>query len=140
MRNGGAGLALDVLARGLQLVVDVDVRRRDERVDARSLGVLDGVPGGVDIGHVRAGQTGDDRTFDRAREIACDGLEVARRGDREAGLDHVDAEPRELRRDLELLLRVQRDARRLLAVAQRRVEDQYSIGVLGLGHVTPLGL
>ena len=39
------------------------------------------------------------------------------------GLDHVDAEPGELLRDLDLLLRVQRDAGRLLAVAQRRVED-----------------
>ena len=57
-------------------------------------------------------------------------LEVARRGDREAGLDHVDAEPRELLGDLQLLLRVQRDARRLLAVAQRRVEDR----VLGWGR------
>ena len=28
------------------------------------------------------------------REISCDRLEVAGRGDREAGLDHVDAEPR----------------------------------------------
>ena len=47
-----------------------------------------------------------------------DRLEVAGRGDREAGLDHVDAEPRELLGDLDLLLGVERDARRLLAVAQ----------------------
>ena len=52
-----------------------------------------------------------------------DGLEVAGRGDREAGLDHVDAEAGELLRDLDLLLRVQRDAGRLLAVAQGRIED-----------------
>ena len=57
------------------------------------------------------------------RAIASHGLEVARRGDREAGLDHVDAEPGELAGDLDLLLRVQRDARGLLAVAQGRVED-----------------
>ena len=48
------------------------------------------------------------------------------------GLDHVDAEPGELLGDLQLLLRVQRDARRLLAVAQRRVEDQYSVGIVRL--------
>jgi len=52
------------------------------------------------------------------------------RGDREAGLDDVHAEPRELLGDLELLGGVQRDAGRLLAVAQRRVEDQYSVGVM----------
>ena len=57
------------------------------------------------------------------RAIASHRLEVARRGDREARLDHVDAQARELLRDLDLLLRVQRDAGRLLAVPQRRVED-----------------
>ena len=67
-----------------------------------------------------------------------DRLEVARGGDREAGLDHVDTEPRQLVGDLELLLRVERDPRRLLAVAQRRVEDQYSVWIVGLAHVTPL--
>src|SRR5581483_11716520 len=50
-------------------------------------------------------------------------LEIPGRGDRKAGLDHVDPEPRELLRDLDLLLRVQRDPGRLLAVPQRRIED-----------------
>ena len=35
------------------------------------------------------------------------GLEIARRGDRESSFDHVDAEPRELLRDLQLLGRVE---------------------------------
>ena len=47
------------------------------------------------------------------------------RRDGEAGLDHVDAEPLELAGDLELLARGQADARRLLAVTQRGVEDPY---------------
>ena len=46
-----------------------------------------------------------------------DGLEVAGRGDREPGLDHVDAQPRELLRDLELLLGVEA---RSPATARRR--------------------
>ena len=75
---------------------------------------------------LRAGEAGDHRALDLAGD-RLDGLEVARRGDREAGLDDVDAEARELLRDLELLLRVERDAGRLLAVAQRRVEDPYSV-------------
>ena len=50
------------------------------------------------------------------------------------GLDHVDAQARELLGDLELLLRVQRDPGRLLAVTQRRVEDQYSVRIVRLGH------
>ena len=53
----------------------------------------------------------------------ADRLEVARRGGREAGLDDVDLEPRELAGDLELLGGGQPGAGRLLPVAQGRVED-----------------
>ena len=52
-----------------------------------------------------------------------DRLEVVRRGDREPGLDDVDAQLGELPRDLELLGPVHARAGRLLAVAQRGVED-----------------
>ena len=86
--------------------------------------------------------------IDRALDLAgdrLDGLEVAGRGDREAGLDHVDAQPRELLGDLELLGGVQRDAGRLLAVAQRRVEDVDAVCVVGAGarscvHLLPPSL
>src|SRR5262249_1581360 len=54
--------------------------------------------------------------------------EVALARDREAGLDHVDAEPLELPRERELLADVHAAARRLLAVAQRGVEDPYAVG------------
>src|SRR5262249_48116065 len=103
-------------------MLDVDVGGRDEGVDARALRVLDRTPGGVDVRLVRAREPADRRPLDVARDL-LHGLEVTGRGDREAGLDHVDAEPRELLRNLDLLLRVERDPRRLLAVAQRRVED-----------------
>jgi hypothetical protein len=52
-----------------------------------------------------------------------DAVALARGRDRKAGLDDVDAQPVELAGDLDLLLRVQRDAGRLLAVSERRVED-----------------
>src|SRR5207249_3720819 len=55
-------------------------------------------------------------------------------GDREAGLDHVDPEPRELLGDLDLLRARQRDARRLLAVAKRRVEEPDYVGVRHGNH------
>jgi hypothetical protein len=51
-------------------------------------------------------------------------LEVTGRGARKSGLHDVDAEAFELLGDLRLLVRLQRDARRLLAVAQRRIEDR----------------
>ena len=91
-------------------------------------GVLDRPPGGVDVGLVGAGQAADHRALDLAGD-RLDRLEVAGRGDREAGLDHVDAQPRELLGDLDLLGGVQRDAGRLLAVPQRGVEDVDAVGV-----------
>ncbi len=95
---------------------DVDVRGRDERVDPRSLRVLDGVPRRLDVGGVRAREAGDDRTLDVARDL-LHGVEVARGGDREPGLDHVDSEPGELRGDLDLL---QPCSARCRATARRR--------------------
>ena len=68
---------------------------------------------------------GDDRAAHRLGD-RLDGLEVAVTRDREAGLDDVDPEAGELLGDLELLADVERDARRLLAVSQRRVEDQHT--------------
>ena len=61
----------------------------------------------------------------------ADRLEVALRGDREPGLDDVDAERRQGAGHLQLLGDVHARARRLLAVAQGRVEDPDSIRV---GH------
>jgi hypothetical protein len=52
-----------------------------------------------------------------ARATCPDSVEVAGRGGGEAGLDHVDTEPLELLADLDLLVRPQGDARRLLAVS-----------------------
>ena len=91
-----------------------------------------GLPGPVDVGRIGARQSGDHGAFDLPGD-RLHGLEVARRGDREAGLDDVHAQARELLGDLELLRRVQRDAGRLLAVAQRGVEDEDAVW-LG-GHV-----
>ena len=65
-----------------------------------------------------------------------DGEEVAFRGDREAGLDDVDAQLVEELGDLELLLVGHGGAGRLLAVAQGGVEDDDAV-LLGLwlrGH------
>ena len=59
---------------------------------------------------------------DRAGDLA-DRLEVARRGDRETGLDHVDAQIHERLGDLQLLFEVHAAAGRLLAVAERGVEN-----------------
>ena len=63
------------------------------------------------------------------------GLEVALGGDGEAGLDDVDAHLVEQAGDLDLVLEGHGGAGALLAVAQRRVEDQDAVGLgRNLGH------
>ena len=85
---------------------------------------------------LRARQAGDHGVLGAAGDLA-DRLEVAFRGDREAGLDDVDAHVVEHLGDLELLLEGHGGAGALLAVAQRGVEndDAVLLGLVGGGHV-----
>ena len=108
--------------REAELVLEMDVRRRDERVDADLGRALQGFPGAVNVLRARAGQAADCRAFHFLRD-APHGLKVARRAVRESGLDDVYAEPRQLFGHHQLLVRVHGRAGRLLAVPERRVED-----------------
>ena len=111
-----------LLAGHPDLVLEVDLAGRDEHVEVRPLGDADGLDRPLRVAVPAARETGDG---DAAGLLGdpVDGLPVARRGGREAGLDDVDVEPDELAGDLELLGHRQRRARGLLAVAQGRVED-----------------
>ncbi len=130
-----------LLRRHLELVLHVDGRSGQEGVDARAVGALDRLPGGVDVVVVGAGQAGDHR---RRRgpaklvdaRLTAHGLsdlahrvQVARRGGREAGLDDVHTQAGQLAGDLQLLLDVQRRARRLLPIAQGGIKDQNNVAV-----------
>src|SRR5204862_22218 len=64
----GPGLALDVLAGGVQLMLDVDVRGGDERVDRRALGVAHRLPRAVVVGRVGARDAADHLPLDVAGE------------------------------------------------------------------------
>ncbi len=139
--DGGFGLVLHLLRRHAELLLHVDLRRRDEHVDARLVGVAHGFPRPVDVLEPGTREAGDDGTVHGLGD-RLDGLEVTVGRDREPGLDDVDAQARELVRDLELLGDVERDAGRLLAVPQRRVEDLDNIhlalrGVVSLQRKTP---
>ena len=120
-----AGLLDDFLGVEAELALHVDGAGGEKDVDARPLRVGKGLGGGVDVLLARPRKGGDGGTLDCGGDCP-DAFEVSRRGDREPCLDDVDSEPLELRPDLHLLVRRQRDARRLLAVAQRRVEDRDS--------------
>ena len=106
-----------------ELVLEVDVARRDEDVEVRPLGDLDRLDRPLRVAVAAAGERRDRDPALGLLGDPPDRLEVAGRGGREAGLDDVDLEPGELAGDLELLGRGQPGARRLLAVAQGRVED-----------------
>ena len=104
-------------------MLEVDVARGDEHVEVGPLGDADRLDRALRIAVAAAGEGGDGHAALRLAGDPLDGLEVAGRSGREAGLDDVDLEARELAGDLELLRRGQSGAGRLLAVAQRRVED-----------------
>ena len=58
-------------------------------------------------------------------------MKIAFRGDRKTGLDDVDAQGVERASQRHFAGDVQREARRLLAVAERRVEDDDAFGIVG---------
>jgi len=81
----------NLLLGHLQLELAVDGAGSQEDVDTRPVGIAQGLPGPVDVVVVAARQAADDRALD----LPGDGLhrlEVARRGDGKAGLDHVHAQ------------------------------------------------
>ena len=84
---------------------------------------------------VGARQAGDHSVPGAAGDLA-DGLEIAFRGDRETGLDHVDAHVVEHLGDLDLFLEGHGGAGTLLAVAQGGVENDDAVlfGLVGGGH------
>ncbi len=115
---GQRGLAIDP-----ELVLEVDVAGRDEDVEVGPLGDLDRLDRALRIAVLAAGERRHRDPAARLLGDPADRFEVARRGGREAGLDDIDLEPRQLASDVELLGRGQPGAWRLLAVAQGRVED-----------------
>ena len=113
-----------LLARHPQLGLEVQVGGGDERVDAALRRRLDRPRRLLEVGAMAAGQAGDHRPPDLGGDPAHR-FGVGRRGNREPGLDDVHAQRVELTGQLQLLGRAQRKPGRLLAVAQRRVENPY---------------
>ena len=85
---------------------------------------FEGFPGAVDVGVVAAGQAADGRAANVRGDLA-NGFEIAGRGDGEAGFDDVDAQIDQRLGELHFFVDVHARAGRLLAVAERGVEDAY---------------
>ena len=112
------------------------IRRGDERVDARRAAPFSDSPGALDVVGPAARQRRDDRpSYPRGDTLDPFGIGVG--GNREAGLDQVHAERVELPGQLHLLVRPQREARGLLAVAQGGVEDRDPVWPCADGIVRP---
>src|SRR3954452_18892954 len=98
-------------------------------MDAWLRRVLHCRPAGINVFAPGACQAADERAVlgaDLLGDIA-NRLPVAGRRRREAGLDDIDLEPRQLPCDLQLLVARYRATGRLLAIAQGRVKNAYMI-------------
>jgi len=95
-----------------------------EDVNARALGALDGFAGAFDVFGSTAGQAAADGPCHFSGD-GLNGFEIARRGDREAGLDDVHAKSFELMGNFQFFLEIEGGAWGLLAISQRGVEDPY---------------
>ena len=100
-------------------------------MDALALGRLDRFGATVDVLEAGAREPADHRILGALGDLMHGG-EVAFRGDRKAGLDDVDAHVIEQLGDFELFFVGHGGAGALLAVAQRRVEDDDAV-LLGRG-------
>ena len=123
----GHGLLEHLGRLEVELSFHVDRARGDNDVETGASCVGERFDGRVDVLERGAGERGDGGVLDGLGD-GPDAFEVARRRDREASLDHIDAEALELGGDLDLLVWLQRDARRLLAVAKGCVEDRDPAG------------
>jgi hypothetical protein len=117
-----AGRLQHLVGRQAELALHVQRAGREHDVDSTARRAGERCCGGVDVLGDRARERANGGAGNGVRHRSDTG-EVARRGRGEACLDHVDAQPLEGQRDLDLLARAQRDARRLLAVSQGGVED-----------------
>ena len=125
--HGQRGLVQHLLAGHAQLLLHVEFAGGDEGVDARSVGAGQRLGGTGDVAVVGTGQRADGAAL-HGRGNRLDGLEVAIAGGREAGLDDVHLHALQLAGDAQLFLARHGGAWRLLAVAQRGVEDDQLVG------------
>ncbi len=136
-----ARLLQALLPRDLELVLQMNVGSGKKHVDARPGRSLQRLPGPLDVRRAGPRQAGNDGP-PNGRGNGLHRGKVAFRGDGEAGLDDVHAQPVELVRQAQLFLHVHAAPGRLLAVAQGRVEyrDPCSFHAEALLHGTSLML
>ena len=120
----GMNGSLDGLVLGeVELVVQVARRDAQACVNTRALGALQRLGSHIDVLVNGACKAADGAVFASNETNLVNGLEIARAGDGEAGLNDVDVHANELTRNDELLLGVHAGAGALLTITERSVED-----------------
>ena len=127
MAHGGDSHFHDLIRGLAELVLHVDGRRGEEDVDTRVARPVQRLPCAVDVVLVAAGERGDLHVGDGVGD-GMNGFKVAHAGGRETGFDDVHAKAFQLTRHTELFLEVHGSAGGLLAIAERRVENNDAIG------------
>ena len=115
-----------LVVRDAQLVLEMQVRRRKERMDARRFSMPERLPSCVDVAGRRSRKGSNGGTFDRLCDFR-DALYDDRRRCGEARFNHVDLRLGEHLRDPKSCGRSHRRTRRLFAVAQGRVEYDHAV-------------
>ena len=122
----GDGGVEALLAADVQLAFEMQVRSGDERVNAAILPGRERFAGAFDVVWAASRQGSHHGAIKGGRDHAYSfGIRVG--GDREARLDHIDAQAIEMPGQLQLFRHAERKAGRLLAIAQRRVEDRHAV-------------
>ena len=134
--NRVACLLEHLLGRHPQFVFHVQIAGGDKDVEAWRFGVFKCLPRGVDIGLLRAIERSD-RAAAHMLGDEANALDLARGGDRKASLDDVHAEALKLARNLQLLLGVQADPRRLLTVTQGGIKNLDVVAAIRSAHRAP---
>ena len=128
--NGMHRLREHLIRAHVELALHVDGRCGDEGMDPPGVGTGQRLAGTVDVLVERSGQTADPALLDRLGH-GLDGIEIARTGNGETRLDHIDTHPFQGLRDAHLLVAGHGGARTLLAIAQGRIENDQ---VVFCGH------
>src|SRR5439155_8861086 len=118
----GHGVIEHLFLRLLELVLQVDVAGRDERMDARAPGMLERSRGSFHVERAGTGQSGHRHPVERAAD-RIDGFEVNVRRNGKTGLENVHAQLHQLVGHAGRLGDRHAAAGRLLAIAQRGVEN-----------------
>lgn len=98
-------------------------RRGEKDMHSHILGILKCPPGAVDVVGTTPGEAGDRGAISKFAGDRLYRLEVARRSDREARLNHIDPQLDQGLGDFEFLGSIHTAPRRLLAIAECGVEN-----------------